>query len=92
MNLARKELLKKELDSLLQQGIIVECESPFSSPVVLIPKPNGSMCLCIDYRYHQVKVAAEDQNKTAFTCPFSICKFPRVCHLDYEMHLQPSKD
>ncbi|GFR18995.1 hypothetical protein TNCT_333861 [Trichonephila clavata] len=28
MNPARKELLKKELDSLLQQGIIVECESP----------------------------------------------------------------
>ncbi|GFU38621.1 retrovirus-related Pol polyprotein from transposon 297 [Trichonephila clavipes] len=41
---------RKELDSLLQQGIIVECESPHASPVVLIPKPNGSMRLCIDYR------------------------------------------
>ncbi|GFX42529.1 retrovirus-related Pol polyprotein from transposon 17.6 [Trichonephila clavipes] len=50
MNPARKELLKKELNSLLQQGIIVECESPYTSPVVLIPKPNGSMHLCIDYR------------------------------------------
>ncbi|GFT66853.1 integrase catalytic domain-containing protein [Trichonephila clavipes] len=28
MNPARKELLKKELDYLLQQGFIVECESP----------------------------------------------------------------
>ncbi|GFT80887.1 retrovirus-related Pol polyprotein from transposon 17.6 [Trichonephila clavipes] len=45
-----KELLKKELDSLLQQGIIIECESPYASPVVLIPKPNGSMRLCIGYR------------------------------------------
>ncbi|GFU21153.1 retrovirus-related Pol polyprotein from transposon 297 [Trichonephila clavipes] len=115
MNPARKELLKKELDSLLQQGIIVECESPYASPVVLIPKPNGSMPLCIDYRkpnaqtvpdsyplprmdgllneakptpymstidlrsgYHQVKVAAEDQDKTAFTCPFGIYKFTRM--------------
>ncbi|GFT35084.1 retrovirus-related Pol polyprotein from transposon 297 [Trichonephila clavipes] len=115
MNPARKELLKKELDSLLQQGIIVECESPYASPVVLIPKPNGSMRLCIDYRklnaqtvpdsyplprmddllneakptpsmstidllsgYHQVKVAAEDRDKTAFTCPFGIYKFTRM--------------
>ncbi|GFW79568.1 retrovirus-related Pol polyprotein from transposon 297 [Trichonephila clavipes] len=115
MNPARKELLKKELDSLLQQGIIVECESPYASPVVLIPKPNGSMRLCIDYRklnaqtvpdsyplprmdnllnkakptpymstidlrsgYHQVKVAAEDQDKTTFTCPFGIYKFTRM--------------
>ncbi|GFV55380.1 CCHC-type domain-containing protein [Trichonephila clavipes] len=37
MNPARKELLKKELDSLLQQGIIVEWESSYVSPVVLIP-------------------------------------------------------
>ncbi|GFV20628.1 retrovirus-related Pol polyprotein from transposon 17.6 [Trichonephila clavipes] len=50
MNPAKKELLKKELDSLLQQGIIVECESPYASPVLLIPKPNGSMRLYIDYR------------------------------------------
>ncbi|GFX60279.1 retrovirus-related Pol polyprotein from transposon 297 [Trichonephila clavipes] len=115
MNPARKELLKKELDSLLQQGIIVECESPYASPVVLIPKPKGSMRLCIDYRklnaqivpdsyplprmddllneakpipymwtidlrsgYHQPKVAAEDRDKTAFTCPFGIYKFTRM--------------
>ncbi|GFS88072.1 transposon Tf2-6 polyprotein [Trichonephila clavipes] len=50
MNPAREELLNKELDSLLQQCIIVECESPYASLVVLIPKPNGSMRLCIDYR------------------------------------------
>ncbi|GFX90565.1 retrovirus-related Pol polyprotein from transposon 297 [Trichonephila clavipes] len=115
MNLARRELLKKELDSLLWQGIIVECESPYASPVVLIPKPNGSMRLCIDNQklnaqtvpdsyplprmddllneakptpymstidlrsgYHQVQVAAEDQDKTAFTCPFCIYKFTRM--------------
>ncbi|GFW88402.1 retrovirus-related Pol polyprotein from transposon 17.6 [Trichonephila clavipes] len=48
LNTARKELFKKDLNSLLQQGIIVECESPYASPVVLISKPNGSMRLCID--------------------------------------------
>ncbi|GFX95603.1 retrovirus-related Pol polyprotein from transposon 297 [Trichonephila clavipes] len=34
----------------------------------------------IDLRsgYHQVKVAAEDRDKTAFTCPFGIYKFTRM--------------
>ncbi|GBN67128.1 Retrovirus-related Pol polyprotein from transposon 297 [Araneus ventricosus] len=50
MNPAKRELLKKELDSLLADGIIEECESPYASPVVLVPKPNGSMRLCVDFR------------------------------------------
>lgn len=115
MSPSKKELLKKELDSLLEQGIIEECESPYASPVVLIPKPDGKVRLCIDFRhlnsqtvpdtyplpriddllneakptpfmstidlrsgYHQVKVAEEDQLKTAFVCPFGIYKFTRM--------------
>lgn len=50
MTPARKEILKKEIDNLLAQGIIEECESPYASPVVLVPKPDGSMRLCVDYR------------------------------------------
>ncbi|GBN33923.1 Retrovirus-related Pol polyprotein from transposon opus, partial [Araneus ventricosus] len=50
MNPAKRELLKKELDSLLADGIIEECESPYASPVVLVPKSNGSMRLCVDFR------------------------------------------
>ncbi|GFW24939.1 transposon Tf2-11 polyprotein [Trichonephila clavipes] len=107
MNPSKKEILKQEIDRLLSEGIIEECESPYASPVVLIPKPNGTFRLCIDYRklneitvadtyplprmddllhqakltpfmstldlragYHQVKVHVEDQDKTAFVCPF----------------------
>ena len=47
---AKKEILKKELDDLLSEDIIEECESPYASPVVLVPKPNGSVRLCVDYR------------------------------------------
>lgn len=47
---ARKEILKREIDALLASGIIEECDSPYASPVVLIPKPNGEFRLCIDYR------------------------------------------
>ncbi|GFS75431.1 retrovirus-related Pol polyprotein from transposon 17.6 [Trichonephila clavipes] len=50
MNPSKKEILKREIDRLLAEGIIEECESPYASPVVLIPKPNGTFRLCIDYR------------------------------------------
>lgn len=50
MNPVKKEILKKEINKLLAEGIIEECESPYASPVVLIPKPNGTIRLCIDYR------------------------------------------
>ncbi|GBM92728.1 Retrovirus-related Pol polyprotein from transposon 17.6 [Araneus ventricosus] len=45
----KKEFLKKELDKLLEENIIEECESPYAAPVVLVPKPNGDIRLCIDY-------------------------------------------
>ncbi|KAF8788308.1 Retrovirus-related Pol polyprotein like [Argiope bruennichi] len=50
MSSARQEILKKELKSLLDFGIIEECDSPYVSPEVLIPKPNGEFRLCVDYR------------------------------------------
>ncbi|GFW41429.1 hypothetical protein TNCV_465201 [Trichonephila clavipes] len=50
MNPSKKEILKQEIDRFLSEGIIEECESPYASPVVLIPKPNGTFRLCIDYR------------------------------------------
>ncbi|GFV06475.1 transposon Tf2-11 polyprotein [Trichonephila clavipes] len=50
MNPFKKEILKQEIDRLLSEGIIEECESPYTSPVVLIPKSNGTFRLCIDYR------------------------------------------
>ena len=46
----KKDLLKKEIDELLANNTIEECESPYAAPVVLVPKPNGSVRLCIDYR------------------------------------------
>ncbi|GFY05874.1 retrovirus-related Pol polyprotein from transposon opus [Trichonephila clavipes] len=115
MNPSKKEKLKREIDRLLAEGIIEECESPYASPVILIPKPNGTFRLCIDYRklneitvadtyplprmddllhqakltpfmstldlragYHQVKVHVEDQDKTAFVCPFGTYHYLRM--------------
>ncbi|CAL1262124.1 unnamed protein product [Larinioides sclopetarius] len=46
----KKEQLSKAIDELLANDIIEECESPYAAPVVLVPKPNGDIRLCIDYR------------------------------------------
>ncbi|KAF8789681.1 Retrovirus-related Pol polyprotein like [Argiope bruennichi] len=50
MSPSRQVILKKELKSLLDSGIIEECDSPYASPVVLIPKSNGEFKLCAEYR------------------------------------------
>jgi hypothetical protein len=45
----RQKILEQEVH-LLETGVIEECESAWSSPVVLVPKPDGSTRLCVDYR------------------------------------------
>ncbi|GFW51682.1 retrovirus-related Pol polyprotein from transposon 17.6 [Trichonephila clavipes] len=50
MNPVKKEVLRKQIEELLRQNVIEECESPYAAPVVLFPKPNGKLRLCVDYR------------------------------------------
>lgn len=44
------EAIHKHLQELLQAGVIRESDSSFSSPIVVVRKKNGDVCLCIDYR------------------------------------------
>ena len=46
---AWKEPLREEIKTLLKQGIIRPSNSPWSSPVFPVRKPNGSLRLCIDF-------------------------------------------
>lgn len=45
-----QEFFDKELASLQEQGLIQKSESPWASPIVIVPKKGGKLCMCIDYR------------------------------------------
>nr|GFB20867.1 putative 22 kDa kafirin cluster; Ty3-gypsy type [Tanacetum cinerariifolium] len=66
--------LKDQLQELLERGFIRPSVSPWGAPVLFVRKKDGSMRLCIDYCYHQLRVREQDINKTAF----------RTCYSHYE--------
>ncbi|CAG8760921.1 11884_t:CDS:1, partial [Dentiscutata heterogama] len=41
-----QDFLNKEIDKLLKSGLIYEIKSPWTSPVVIVPKKNGKLRLC----------------------------------------------
>lgn len=43
--------LKKEVDLMLSLGIIQQSKSEWCNPVVLVPKKDGTIRFCIDFRY-----------------------------------------
>ena len=46
----RRQEAKKLLDDMLGKGVIQPSDSPWASPVVLVPKKDGSLRFCVDYR------------------------------------------
>ena len=38
------------IQKLLDTSVIRESHSPYASPIVLVRKKNGSLCLCVNYR------------------------------------------
>ena len=53
-----KEGVREELEKLVDLGIVVPSTSPWASPVVPVPKKDGSVRVCIDFRkLNEVTVA-----------------------------------
>ncbi|GFS11811.1 Reverse transcriptases (RTs) from retrotransposons domain-containing protein [Elysia marginata] len=51
--IAMKAKLKTELGDMVKRGIItpVEEPTPWVSQLVVTPKPNGRLCVCLDPKY-----------------------------------------
>ncbi|KAJ8050863.1 hypothetical protein HOLleu_04222 [Holothuria leucospilota] len=47
---AWRDPVKKELNQMLELGIIEPTTSTYASPIVVVPKPDGSVRVCTDYR------------------------------------------
>lgn len=58
------ELARNHIQQLLQSGIIRESSNPYSSPIVLVLKKDGTLRMCVDYRMLNAKT-----RKDAFPLP-----------------------
>ncbi|KAL1276731.1 hypothetical protein QQF64_036354 [Cirrhinus molitorella] len=47
---ARRQAVEEELQDMLKLGVIEPSRSPWSSPIVMVPKPDGTLRFCNDFR------------------------------------------
>lgn len=47
---SKREVIGKEVKEMLRMGVIEHSNSPYSSPIVLVAKPDGKVRFCSDYR------------------------------------------
>lgn len=50
MSPARQKLVEEELENMLKLGIVEPSRSPWSSPIVLLDKPDGTRRFCVNYK------------------------------------------
>ncbi|KAI2649596.1 Retrovirus-related Pol polyprotein [Labeo rohita] len=50
LNAAKRSIMRQEVNYLLENGLAKPSSSPWSSPCLLVPKPDGTFRFCTDYR------------------------------------------
>ncbi|GJR95207.1 putative reverse transcriptase domain-containing protein [Tanacetum coccineum] len=67
--------LAEQLKELSDKGFIRPSSSPWGAPIFFVKKKDGSFRMCINYRYHQLRVREEDIPKTAFITRYGHYEF-----------------
>ncbi|GKB18590.1 reverse transcriptase domain-containing protein, partial [Tanacetum coccineum] len=83
-----QDVVKNEIVKLFDSGLIYTIsDSSWVSPIHVVPKKGGMTVVlnynnewrvCIDYRFFQIPIALEDQEKTTFTCPYGTFTYRRM--------------
>lgn len=47
----KREFTKQQIDKMLKEGVVDPLASEYSSPTVLSPNADGSLCFCVDFRW-----------------------------------------
>ena len=45
-----QEIVDKEIDDLLEMGVIERSEAPYASPLVLVKKPDNTYRVCVNFK------------------------------------------
>ncbi|CAM5154438.1 unnamed protein product [Natator depressus] len=69
MSLQVKTAIEREIQDMLQMGVIRPSGSAWASPVVLVPKPDGEIRFCVEY--HKLNAVTRPDN----------CPMPRTDEL-----------
>ncbi|GJT16618.1 DNA-directed DNA polymerase [Tanacetum coccineum] len=72
LNSKVQDVVKNDIMKLLDSRLIYPIsDSSWVSPIHVVPKKGGMIVVLNDnYRFFQIPIALEDQEKTTFTCPY----------------------
>ena len=81
--------VREKVQALLDSGVIQESDSDYASPIILVPKKNGDVRMCVDYRAlnrctvkqrYPLPLVNDQLDKLAGKCYFSMLDLAQGYH------------